>query len=101
MQQVQVAPPVAVVQEDRKAIVTALDHRLRYPRQIETWEASHAMSFVAAAENGTCRSLIPGSKTSGQRRRSEPDPVSPIVSANHLAQAIQRGNQSPPAAGST
>src|SRR5688572_8112415 len=49
---------------------------LRYPRQIETREASHAMSFVAVAKKGTCRSLIPRSETSGQRRRSEPDPVS-------------------------
>lgn len=79
MQQVQVAPPVVVVQEARQAIVTALDHMLRYPRQIETTEASHAMSFVAAAENGTCRSLIPRSETSGQRRRSEPDPSARIV----------------------
>jgi hypothetical protein len=36
MQHVQVAPPVVVVQEARQAIVTALDHMLRYPRQIET-----------------------------------------------------------------
>jgi hypothetical protein len=39
-------------------------------------EASHAMSFVAAAEIGTCRSLILRSETSDQRPpQVTPDPA--------------------------
>lgn len=60
MQHVQVAPSVVVVQEARQSIVAALD-QAAVSGQIETRVASHTMSFVAAAENGTCRSLIPRS----------------------------------------
>jgi ELWxxDGT repeat protein len=75
-QQVQVAAPVVVVQEARQAIVTALNHVLRYSGQIKSREASHPTSFAAAAENETHRSLIRRSETSESTSAgSEADPV--------------------------
>jgi hypothetical protein len=47
VQQMQIAPPVDVIEEAGQAIVAALDDMLRDMRKIEPGQACHAASFIS------------------------------------------------------
>jgi hypothetical protein len=49
-QQMQIAPPVGVIEEAGQAIVAALDDVLRYVGKIESGQACHAASFVGVRQ---------------------------------------------------
>jgi hypothetical protein len=92
MQQVHVAPPVVVVQEARQAIVTALDHMPRYPRQIETREASHAMVSSQSLKMKRVDRRFPGQKLPSSAAEVNPEYAKGLTSFLAICEGQESSN---------